>query len=300
MLLVGMFLAGCSASTASPESRLRVVATTGPLGDAIVRVGGEHVRVDVLMGPGVDPHLFMASEGDVNLLQQADVLFYNGLFLEAQIADVLRQIGERKPSVAVAERIDPALLLVGPDSSGEYDPHGWFDVPLWKQVVETVSATLAEVDAANAGAYRANADIYLQELEELHRYVQERAAELPAERRVLITAHDAFHYFGRAYGFEVRGLQGISTATEAGTADVRALADFIAQRQIPAIFIESSVPVRNVEAIQAAVAARGAAVEIGGELYSDALGGAESAGATYIGMMRHNIDTIVDALKDEE
>jgi len=300
MLLVGMFLAGCSASTASPESRLRVVATTGPLGDAIVRVGGEHVRVDVLMGPGVDPHLFMASEGDVNLLQQADVLFYNGLFLEAQIADVLRQIGERKPSVAVAERIDPALLLVGPDSSGEYDPHVWFDVPLWKQVVETVSATLAEVDAANAGAYRANADIYLQELEELHRYVQERAAELPAERRVLITAHDAFHYFGRAYGFEVRGLQGISTATEAGTADVRALADFIAQRQIPAIFIESSVPVRNVEAIQAAVAARGAAVEIGGELYSDALGGAESAGATYIGMMRHNIDTIVDALKDEE
>jgi len=295
-----MFLAGCSASTASPESRLRVVATTGPLGDAIVRVGGEHVRVDVLMGPGVDPHLFMASEGDVNLLQQADVLFYNGLFLEAQIADVLRQIGERKPSVAVAERIDPALLLVGPDSSGEYDPHVWFDVPLWKQVVETVSATLAEVDAANAGAYRANADIYLQELEELHRYVQERAAELPAERRVLITAHDAFHYFGRAYGFEVRGLQGISTATEAGTADVRALADFIAQRQIPAIFIESSVPVRNVEAIQAAVAARGAAVEIGGELYSDALGGAESAGATYIGMMRHNIDTIVDALKDEE
>lgn len=300
MLLVGMFLAGCSASTASPESRLRVVATTGPLGDAIVRVGGEHVRVDVLMGPGVDPHLFMASEGDVNLLQQADVLFYNGLFLEAQIADVLRQIGERKPSVAVAERIDPALLLVGPDSSGEYDPHVWFDVPLWKQVVETVSATLADVDAANAGAYRANADIYLQELEELHRYVQERAAELPAERRVLITAHDAFHYFGRAYGFEVRGLQGISTATEAGTADVRALADFIAQRQIPAIFIESSVPVRNVEAIQAAVAARGAAVEIGGELYSDALGGAESAGATYIGMMRHNIDTIVDALKDEE
>ena len=299
VILAGMALAGCGAGTASEDGRLHVVATTGQIGDAVARVGGEHVHVDVLMGAGVDPHLYVASEGDVRLLQQADVLFYNGLFLEAQLADVLRQIGESKPSVALAERIDSALLLPWSDGSAESDPHVWFDVQLWKQVVEAVGDTLAEVDAAHADTYRANAATYLRELDELHAYVQERAAELPVERRVLITAHDAFHYFGRAYGFEVRGLQGISTAAEAGTADVRALADYIVQRQIPAIFIESSVPVRAVEAIQAAVAARGAAVEIGGELYSDALGDAGSEGATYAGMVRHNIDTIVDALKGE-
>ena len=252
------------------------------------------------MGPGIDPHLFVASEGDVNLLQQADVIFYNGLFLEAQMADVLRQIGERKPSVAAAEGIDPALLLPWANYSDEYDPHVWFDVTLWQRAVETVRDTLVEVDAANADVYRANADAYLRELDELHAYVQQRAAELPEDRRVLVTAHDAFHYFGRAYGFEVRGLQGISTAAEAGTADVRALADFIAERQIPAVFIETSVPVRNIEALQAAVADRGGAVEIGGQLYSDALGAADSDGATYVGMVRHNIDTIVDALQGEE
>lgn len=299
ILLASMVVAGCGTSSATNDDRLRVVTTTGQLGDAVVRIGGEHVRVDVLMGPGVDPHLFVASEGDVSLLQQADVIFYNGLFLEAQMADVLRQIGERKSSVAAAEVIDPTLLLPWADYSDEYDPHVWFDVTLWKQVVGTVRDTLAEVDAANADAYQANADVYLGELDELHAYVQQRAAELPPAQRVLITAHDAFHYFGRAYGFDVRGLQGISTAAEAGTADVRELADYIAERQIPAIFIESSVPVRNVEALQAAVADRGATVEIGGELYSDALGDPESKGATYVGMVRHNIDTIVDALKEE-
>jgi manganese/zinc/iron transport system substrate-binding protein len=295
-----MVVAGCGAGAATDDGRLRVVATTGQLGDAVARVGGEHVNVDVLMGPGVDPHLFVASEGDVNLLQQADVIFYNGLFLEAQMADVLRQIGERKPSVAAAEGIDPALLLPWANYSDEYDPHVWFDVTLWQRAVETVRDTLVEVDAANADVYRANADAYLRELDELHAYVQQRAAELPEDRRVLVTAHDAFHYFGRAYGFEVRGLQGISTAAEAGTADVRALADFIAERQIPAVFIETSVPVRNIEALQAAVADRGGAVEIGGQLYSDALGAADSDGATYVGMVRHNIDTIVDALQGEE
>ena len=300
LFMTGMVVAGCGAGATTDDGRLRVVATTGQLGDAVARVGGEHVNVDVLMGPGVDPHLFVASEGDVNLLQQADVIFYNGLFLEAQMADVLRQIGERKPSVAAAEGIDPALLLPWANYSDEYDPHVWFDVTLWQRAVETVRDTLVEVDAANADVYRANADAYLRELDELHAYVQQRAAELPEERRVLVTAHDAFHYFGRAYGFEVRGLQGISTAAEAGTADVRALADFIAERQIPAVFIETSVPVRNIEALQAAVADRGGAVEIGGQLYSDALGAADSDGATYVGMVRHNIDTIVDALQGEE
>lgn len=300
LLALPLLLAGCGAGQAADDGRLRVVATTGQLGDAVARVGGDQVHVDVLMGPGVDPHLFVASEGDVDLLQRADVIFYNGLFLEAQMADVLRQLGERKPSIAAAEAIDPQQLLPWANYADEYDPHVWFDVTLWQQVVGAVRDALVQTDPENADRYRANAAAYLQELDELHAYVQRRAAEVPAAQRVLVTAHDAFHYFGRAYGFEVRGLQGISTAAEAGAADVRDLADFIAARQLPAIFIETSVPVRTIEALQAAVTARGFQVEIGGSLYSDALGDAESDGATYIGMVRHNIDTIVDALKGIE
>jgi manganese/zinc/iron transport system substrate-binding protein len=305
LLAAAAMLAGCSSSQAADsqdahDGALRVVATTGQIGDVVMQVGGEHVQVEVLMGPGVDPHLFVASEGDVNRLQRADVIFYNGLFLEAQMAAVLHQLGERKPSIAVAEQIDPALLLPWAEYTDAFDPHVWFDVTLWMRVVEVVRDALIEADPANADAYRANADAYLQELADLHAYVQQRASELPTGQRVLITAHDAFHYFGRAYGFEVRGLQGISTAAEAGAADVRELANFIVERRIPAIFVETSVPVRTIEALQAAVAERGHTVAIGGELYSDALGDASSHGATYIGMVRHNIDTIVDGLKGEQ
>lgn len=295
--LAAIILAACgSSSQAAGDGRLRVVATTGQIGDIVKNVGGDYVEVTALMGPGVDPHLFVASEGDVDLLQRADVIFYNGLFLEAQMADILHQIGERKPSIAVAESIDEAKLLPWVGKGDEYDPHVWFDVTLWQQAVATVRDTLATVDAEHADAYRANAASYLEQLDDLHAYVQERAAQVPAGQRVLITAHDAFHYFGRAYGFEVRGLQGISTASEAGTADVRELADYIAENRISAIFIETSVPVRNIEALQAAVADRGFSVKIGGELYSDALGSPDSEGATYIGMVKHNVDTIVDAL----
>ncbi|MBW7885440.1 MAG: zinc ABC transporter substrate-binding protein, partial [Caldilineaceae bacterium] len=294
--LAAIILAACgSSSQAAGDGRLRVVATTGQIGDIVKNVGGDYVEVTALMGPGVDPHLFVASEGDVDLLQRADVIFYNGLFLEAQMADILHQIGERKPSIAVAESIDEAKLLPWVGKGDEYDPHVWFDVTLWQQAVATVRDTLATVDAEHADAYRANAASYLEQLDDLHAYVQERAAQVPAGQRVLITAHDAFHYFGRAYGFEVRGLQGISTASEAGTADVRELADYIAENRISAIFIETSVPVRNIEALQAAVADRGFSVKIGGELYSDALGSPDSEGATYIGMVKHNVDTIVDA-----
>ena len=280
--------------------QLQVVATTGQIADAATIVGGEHVHVTGLMGPGIDPHLYVASEGDVSLLQEADVIFYNGLFLEAQMAEVLEQLGKRKTVTAVAEQIDPADLLEWEQYPGQYDPHVWFDVTLWMQVVEAIRDTYIEVDPDNAADYQANTDLYLAELEELDAYVREQAQRVPADKRVLITAHDAFHYFGRAYGFEVRGLQGISTATEASTADVRALADFIVERQIPAIFIESSVPVRNIEALQAAVAAQGFEVKIGGQLFSDALGDAESGGDTYVKMVRHNIDTIVTALTGEE
>jgi manganese/zinc/iron transport system substrate-binding protein len=304
VLLLWMLLAvtACdnnAEATNAADGKLQVVTTIGQIADIAQIVGGEHVEVTGLMGPGIDPHLYVASEGDVDLLQQADIIFYNGLFLEAQMAEVLEQLGERKTVVAVAERIDPEDLLDWAQYADQYDPHVWFDVTLWMQAVEAVRDTYVEVDPDHAADYQANTEVYLAELEELHAYVLEQAAQVPEEKRVLITAHDAFHYFGRAYGFEVRGLQGISTATEAGTADVRELADFIVERQIPAIFVETSVPARNIEALQAAVASQGFEVEIGGHLYSDAMGDAESGGNTYILMVRHNIDTIAGALLGE-
>lgn len=285
------------ASDGGGEETLQIVTTTGQIGDIARHVGGEFVEVTALMGPGVDPHLYVASEGDVDRLVKADVILYNGLFLEAQMADVLRQIGERKPAIPVAERIEAARLLPWANYADEYDPHVWFDVTLWMKAVEAVRDALADADAGHAATYKANADAYLKELVELDAYVKQQAATVPPEQRVLVTAHDAFHYFGRAYGFDVKGLQGISTASEAGTADVRELADFIAEHKIPAIFVETSVPVRNVEALQAAVRDRGGDVVIGGQLYSDALGSPDSDAGTYVGMVRHNIDTIVKALR---
>jgi manganese/zinc/iron transport system substrate-binding protein len=278
------------------RDRLDVVATTGMIADVAENVGGERVRVTALMGPGVDPHLYKASEGDVRRLFRADVILYTGLHLEARMGDVIEQMGRRTRVRAVTDAIPRELLLTPPEFEGAYDPHVWFDVRLWSHTVDAVAETLAAADPAHAGEYRARAAGYRAELAELDAYVRTTAARLPPERRVLVTAHDAFHYFGRAYGFEVRGLQGISTAAEAGTADVQALAAFIARERIPAVFVESSVPVRAIQAVQEAVRARGWRVRIGGSLYSDAMGTPGTPEGSYPGMVRHNIDTIVGAL----
>jgi manganese/zinc/iron transport system substrate-binding protein len=302
LLLVSFLLSACS--TVSSESRLpisertvNVVTTTGMIADIAKNVGGERVRVTALMGPGVDPHLYKASEGDVIRLQEADVILYNGLHLEAQMGDVLERLNEFGiKTVPVTDKIDRSLLQSPPEFQGNYDPHVWFDVSLWMKAVAQVRDTLVELDPDHASTYRSNAEAYLAELENLHQYVLEQANTIPAEQRILITAHDAFNYFGRAYGFEVRGLQGISTEAQAGTADVQTLASFIVERRIPAIFVESSVPRRNVEAVQAAVQAKGFEVRIGGSLFSDAMGSEGTPEGTYVGMVRHNIDTIVTAL----
>jgi manganese/zinc/iron transport system substrate-binding protein len=300
IFLGATLLAGCTPpEPAEAADRLNVVTTVGMIKDAAENVGGDHVRVTGLMGPGVDPHLYKASEGDVRRLYRADVIFYGGLHLEARMAEVLAEMGERTRSVAVSEAIPTDSLKAPPEFQGAYDPHVWFDVRLWMMTVPRITEALAEADPAHAAEYRANAARYLAELEALDRYVRAQAARVPEEKRVLVTAHDAFNYFGRAYGFQVRGLQGISTASEAGTADVQELAAFIAERRIPAVFVESSIPRRNVEAVQEAVAARGWRVRIGGQLFSDAMGSAGTPEGTYVGMVRHNIDTIVSALLGE-
>jgi manganese/zinc/iron transport system substrate-binding protein len=301
ILVVGSLLSACDQAPGQSAGdlstrKVRIVTTTSMITDLAQVVGGERVEAKGLMGPGVDPHLYKASAGDVNRLQEADVIFYNGLHLEAAMSEVLEQMHGRIKTVAVTDTIDKAGLLAPPEFKGAYDPHVWFDVTMWMKAVERTRDTLAEVDSANASVYRANADKYLKELADLHDYVKSQAGKVPEQQRVIVTAHDAFNYFGRAYGFDVRGLQGISTATEAGAADVQNLAQFIAERKIPAIFVESSVPPRSIEALQAAVKAKGHNVNIGGQLFSDALGSAGTPEGTYIGMVRHNIDTIVAAL----
>jgi manganese/zinc/iron transport system substrate-binding protein len=295
-LAVAVGLAGCAVENAD-DGRLRVVTTIGMIADAAANIGGDRVAVRALMGPGIDPHMYKASAGDVRRLANADLILYNGLHLEAAMADVLGEMRARQRTVAVAEAIPSGRLLAPPEFEGMYDPHVWFDVSLWAVAVEAIAAALVELDPGNEAGYRRNAAAYLAQLDSLHTWVQERSAELPAERRVLVTAHDAFNYFGRAYGFEVRGLQGINTASEAGTADVQRLAAFITERRIPAMFVETSVPLRAIEAVQAAVRSRGFETRIGEPLFSDAMGDPGTAEGTYIGMIRHNVNTIVDALR---
>jgi manganese/zinc/iron transport system substrate-binding protein len=300
LLVTACGRAGETAPSDFSDRQIRAVTTIGMITDIVENVGGERVQVTGLMGPGIDPHLYSASEGDVTRLREADIVFYNGLHLEAQMASVLERVGEAgMRTVAVTDNIDRDVLLAPPEFEGNYDPHVWFDVTLWMTAAETVRDALTEMDPLHAEVYEANAERYLAELETLHQYVQEQAARVPEEQRVLVTAHDAFNYFGQAYGFDVRGLQGISTESEAGTADVQNLARFIAERRIPAVFIESSVPQRNIEAVQAAVRAQGFDVQIGGELFSDAMGNPGTVEGTYQGMVRHNVDTIVSALLGE-
>jgi len=280
--------------------QIRVVTTIGMISDIVENVGGERVEVTGLMGPGIDPHVYKASEGDVIRLAEADVVFYNGLHLEAKMADVFARMRGRVPAVAVGEAVPRAQRLAPAAFAGAYDPHVWFDVRLWMRAVERARDGLIDLDPAHAAEYRANARRYLAELETLDDYVREQASRVPRAQAVLITAHDAFNYFGRAYGFEVRGLQGISTATEAGAGDVQDLAEFIAGREIRAIFVESSVSPRMIQAVQEAVRARGFDVAIGGQLFSDAMGDPGTPEGTYVGMVRHNVDTIVAGLLGDE
>lgn len=299
IVLLVAFVAGCAPpEPPNEEGRLTVVTTVGMIADVVKNVGGGRVRVIGLMGPGVDPHLYKASEGDVRRLYRADIVFYGGLHLEARMAEVLEEMGERTRVVAVTDSIPRDTLLRSPQFA-TYDPHVWFDVHLWSMTVPLIANTLAQADPAHAAEYRANAERYRRELRELDAYVMQQARRVPDAKRVLITAHDAFSYFGRRYGFQVRGLQGISTAAEAGTADVQQLAEFIARRRIPAIFVETSIAPRTIEAVREAVQAQGFDVRIGGSLYSDALGNQGTPAGTYAGMVRHNIDTIVRSLLRE-
>ncbi|MEX0599388.1 MAG: zinc ABC transporter substrate-binding protein, partial [Rhodothermales bacterium] len=272
VLLVGT---GCASNAGTEDSgRLTVVTTTSMIADLAAQLGGEHVDATGLMGPGVDPHLYKASAGDVGRMGGADVILYNGFHLEGKMTDVFDQMkGRGIPTFAVAEEsISEDRLIESEQFSGNYDPHVWFDVEMWQDVARRTAEALAEMDPEHADAYEERLETYLDEMEDVDAYVRRRTAEIPEDKRVVVTSHDAFGYLGRAYGFDVRGLQGISTATEAGTADVQQLAAFVAERRIPALFVETSVSPRGIEAVRQAVRSRGFEVSIGGTLYGDALG----------------------------
>ncbi|WP_018465709.1 metal ABC transporter solute-binding protein, Zn/Mn family [Calidithermus timidus] len=275
---------------------VRAVATTNFVSDLVQQIGGERVQVTGLMGPGVDPHLYKASAGDVRKLTQADIVFYGGLFLEGKMVELFEKMPK---AIAVTDAI-PRELLIAPKGGFEgiytYDPHVWFDVSLWAYTAEAVRDGLSRVDPAGAGYYARRTRAYQARLRELDAWVKREIERIPPQQRVMVTAHDAFSYFGRRYGLEVRGLQGVSTVAETGTRDVQELAAFLVERGIRAIFVESSVPRRSVEAVVAAVRARGKELFIGGELFSDAAGDAGTPEGTYIGMVEHNVRTIVSAL----
>ncbi|QOS82383.1 zinc ABC transporter substrate-binding protein [Paenibacillus sp. JNUCC31] len=295
-----IMLTACSgaAETGGSEGKVQVTATTGMIADVAREIGGAYVDVTGLMGPGVDPHLYKASQGDIRKLEQAKVIFYNGLHLEGKMTDILEKMSKSKIVTAVTENIPVDQLRSGKDTGGtEYDPHVWFDVSHWMHATEAVRDTLVEADPEHAEEYKAQAAQYLTKLEALDSEVREKIQEIPEASRVLVTAHDAFGYFGQAYGMNVMGLQGISTAAEYGARDVSELRDYLVDNHIKAVFVESSVPAKAMEAIIAGAAEKGHTVSIGGELFSDAMGAEGTEEGTYIGMIRHNTETIVEALK---
>lgn len=290
-----IFCIGCSSETTTNTEQLQVTTTTGMIADIVKQVGGKHVEVTALMGPGVDPHLYKASAGDINKLEQADIIFYNGLYLEGKMTDILQQIAKKKTVIAVAEQIDKKKLIA--TGANQYDPHIWFDVSLWMEAVKQVEQGLSKADPTHQQDYQKQAQQYLDQLQALDREIKEQIQTIPKEQRILVTAHDAFGYFGRAYDIQVVGLQGLSTASEYGLKDVQRLVNLIVQKKIKAVFIESSVPKKSIEAVVNGAKAKNWQVNIGGELYSDALGGPGSEADTYIKMVRANVDTIVSSLR---
>ncbi|MBC07601.1 zinc ABC transporter substrate-binding protein [Thalassospira sp.] len=292
-LLVLALIAGTSMSHAKP---LNVVATTSMIADAARQVAGDRAEVKALMGPGVDPHSYRQTRSDIAAMARADLVLWHGLYLEAQLEEFFGDLGKRRNVVAVGGAVARDKLLSHADYEGRFDPHVWMDPKLWETVVYAVRDALIATDPDGESTYSTNADAHVAEIEKLIDYMSKVTATVPKQSRVLLTAHDAFSYFGRGYDFDVLGIQGISTESEAGLRRVEELVDTIVDRKISAVFVESSVPERNVRALIEGAEARGQKVTIGGTLYSDAMGDPGTYEGTYIGMIDHNATLITRAL----
>jgi len=297
LLLIAIFICSCK-NEKQDNGKLNIVTTTSMITDLVKNIGGDNINVQGLMGSGVDPHLYKASEGDVSKLVNADIIFYNGLHLEGKLVEVFEKMGSAtKTPIALADELDETTLIGSDYFASNYDPHVWFNIEYFKQFAKKVTRVLSDKNPENSASYIENEKSYIAKLNTLENTIKATIETLPAEKRILVTAHDAFNYFGKNYGFEVVGLQGLSTATEAGVQDVQKLSAFIIEKNVKAIFVESSVPKRTIEALQAAVKSKGHEVIIGGTLFSDALGTAGTNEGTYLGMFQYNVNTIVNALK---
>ena len=305
VFLISHFLFGCArepdarSDTDGSAEPYKIVCTVGMITDIVVNLAGDYAEVEGIIGEGIDPHLYKPTRGDVIKLNQADVVFYNGLLLEGRMTDVLISVASKGKLVkAVTEAIleETDYLLEKDDGSAYTDPHVWMDVSGWLRAIAVVADTLAAYDPENAESYHSKATVYADQLEALDAYAKVAISTIPKSQRVLVTAHDAFQYLGRAYSIEVRGIQGMSTESEAGVRDLEDLVDFIVERQIPAVFVESSVADKNVRALVEGARARGHDVIIGGSLFSDAMGQAGTYEGTYIGMIDSNVTTITNAL----
>lgn len=294
----GLLLSCNNTSSKKNDNSFNIVTTTSMITDMVKNIGGDKVVVQGLMGAGVDPHLYKASEGDVSKLSNADMILFNGLHLEGKLVDVFDRMKKQNiNAIAISDALDKNDLISSTLFESNYDPHIWFNVGYWEVMSLFVADKLSDALPENAEYFQANAQEYLQKLKDLQLELEAEITTLPEDKRRLVTAHDAFNYFGRAFGFDVVGLQGLSTATEAGVQDVQETAAYIIDHKVKAVFIESSVPRRTIEALQAAVNSKNHKVSIGGTLYSDALGNPGTEEGTYIGMFRYNVHTIVKALK---
>ncbi|NCU18491.1 metal ABC transporter solute-binding protein, Zn/Mn family [Pallidibacillus pasinlerensis] len=300
-LLFSLFLASCSDSSSiqpsSNEGKIKIVTTIAQIGDPLSVIGGDRVEVESLMGPSVDPHLYNATHSDITTIEKADLIFYNGLNLEANMVEIFNEIGKTKPVLAVGETIPENLLLY--DEENNIDPHLWFDIDLWKQAIEAAVEELKEYAPDEAEFFEENKQAYFAELDELKKEA-EKLLEIPESKRILVTAHDAFGYFGNAYDMKVVGLQGLSTDSEIGVSDIQETIDIVAEYQVPAVFVESSISEDSINAVIEGAKSKGIDLALGGELFSDAMGEAETEEGTYIGMYRHNVNTIYEALMGGE
>ncbi|MBM4762881.1 zinc ABC transporter substrate-binding protein [Bacillus sp. B15-48] len=300
-LLMLMVLVGCTKETigegnesVNEQESIRIVTTIAQISDPISEIGGDRVEVTSLMGPGIDPHLYQATQGDIRALQQADIIFYNGLHLEGNMGEIFANMSDSKMTFALGEVVNEDQLLL--DEEGAIDPHIWFDISLWKEALNGAVEQLKEYSPKDADYFEQNKLAYFTKLDELQSYSVNKIGEIQESKRILVTAHDAFGYFGRMNDIEVVGLQGLSTEDEIGISDIQSTVDLLIERQIPAVFIESSISDQSIKSVIEGAAAAGLEVSLGGELFSDAMGEYGTEEGTYLGMYRHNVDTIYKAL----
>jgi manganese/zinc/iron transport system substrate-binding protein len=297
-ILLFLLLLGCNSTEKTGENKPKIVTSTGMLYDAVINIVGDKMEAEALMGPGVDPHLYKATQGDLSRLRAADIIVFNGLLLEGKMGEILKQLGKRKTVVAAAESIPDSMLRSSVQYENAYDPHVWFDVSLWKYAVNEIGRAIIVYDSTNRDYYQANLDKYLSQLDKLHQFVKKQISSIPKKKRVLVTAHDAFGYFGAAYDIQVEGVQGLSTVSDFGLRDIADISDLIIKNNVSAIFVESSVSDKAIKAVVIGCQQQGHNVRIGGSLYSDAMGPFGSTEGTYIGMVEYNTQTITTELLD--